>query len=226
MTYDLFIGDRLFSSWSLRGWLMLKMFDLPHRVHLTGLYSGTFTDDLGPLAPAKLVPVLKTPEGCIIGESLAIAETLAERHPHAGLWPEDAAQRARARWLCAEMVGGFADLRRDCPMQLKEVYGGFEPAQGVLDNVERVETIWRDARRLSGSDQGWLFGAYSLADVFYTPVAARIIGYDLEVSEHAHAYCLKALSQPSVQQWRKEGLAVDYSPYPYPTYAPTRAWPV
>ncbi|MGA9436274.1 MAG: glutathione S-transferase [Roseobacter sp.] len=226
MTYDLFIGDRLFSSWSMRGWLMLEMFELPYRVHLTGLYSGTFASDLGPLAPAKLVPVLKTPQGEVIGESLAIAETLAERHPQAGLWPTDPGLRARARWLCAEMVGGFSDLRRDCPMQLKEVNGGFVASQGVLDDVARVETIWQDARRLSGSKDGWLFGEYSLADVFYAPVAARIVGYNLEVSSKAYDYCLKTLSLPSVQNWRKEGLEVDYDPYPYPGYAPLRAWPV
>ena len=226
MTYDLFIGDRFFSSWSLRGWLMLEMFNLPYRVHLTGLYSGSFARDLAPLAPAKLVPVLKTPESDVIGESLAIAETLAERHPQAGLWPADASLRARARWLCAEMVGGFSDLRRDCPMQLKEVNGGFVPSQGVLDDVARVETIWQDARRLSGSQDGWLFGAYSLADVFFAPVAARIIGYDLDVSAQTHAYCIRSLSLPSVQNWRKEGLMVSYDPYPYPRYAPFRDWPV
>lgn len=210
----------------MRGWLMLEEFGLPHRVHLAGLYSGTFARDLVPLAPAKLVPVLKTPDGCIIGESLAIAETLAERHPDAGLWPTDARLRARARWLCAEMVGGFSDLRRDCPMQLKEVNGGFAPSQGVLHDEQRIETIWNAARSLSGSEDGWLFGAYSLADVFYAPVAARIIGYNLGVSPQAHDYCLKSLSRPSVQQWRNEGLQVDYDPYPYPTYAPIRDWPV
>lgn len=226
MTYDLFIGDRLFSSWSMRGWLMLDMFDLPYRVHVTGLYSGTFKDDLAPLAPAKLVPVLRTPEGEVIGESLAIAETLAERHPQAGLWPTNASLRARARWLCAEMVGGFSNLRQDCPMQLKEINSGFTPSQGVLDDVARVETIWQGARQMSGSKDGWLLGEYSLADVFYAPVAARIIGYNLDVSEQAHAYCLKTLSLPSVQHWRAEGLKIDYEPYPYPTYAPLRIWPV
>ena len=81
MTYDLFIGDRTFSSWSLRAGLMMAQFDLPHRIHMVGLYSGTMAKDLAPLAPARLVPVLRTPEGDVIGESLAIAETLAERHP-------------------------------------------------------------------------------------------------------------------------------------------------
>ena len=103
MTYDLFIGDRLFSSWSLRGWLMLHKFDLPYRTHAVDLYGTGMAEQMATLAPARLVPALRTPEGEVIGETLAIAETLAERHPEAGLWPGDATARSRARWLCAEI---------------------------------------------------------------------------------------------------------------------------
>ena len=96
MTYDLYIGDRTFSSWSLRGWLMLQKFGLPFETHLTGLYSGTLQQDLAELSPARLVPALRTPDGIVVGETLAMAETLAERHPDAGIWPQDAVARARA----------------------------------------------------------------------------------------------------------------------------------
>jgi glutathione S-transferase len=225
MTYDLFIGDRLFSSWSLRGWLMLEMFDLPHKVHLTGLYSGTLQDDLAPLAPARLVPVLRTPQGDVIAESLAIAETLAERHPDAGLWPRDARLRARARWLCVEMATGFAALRSDCPMQLKEINGGFQPSDAVCQDLARVEEIWNAARTLARQPDGWLLGDYSLADVFYTPVAARIIGYHLPVSEAARAYCMRLLQVSAFRTWRAAGLKVAYTPYPYPTFPPLLPWP-
>ena len=122
MTYDLYIGDRLFSSWSLRGWLMLEKFGIPHRTHMIGLYSGTMASDMAPLAPARLVPTLKTPEGIVVGESLAMAETIAERHPGAGFWPSGPAERATARWICAEMVAGFGALRSQCPMQLAHCY--------------------------------------------------------------------------------------------------------
>ena len=91
MTYGLYIGDKAFSSWSLRGWLMLRKFDLPFREHMVFLYAGTMQTDLAPLAPARLVPALRTPDGTVIGESLAMAETLAECHPDAGLWTEDPA---------------------------------------------------------------------------------------------------------------------------------------
>ncbi|MDK3019582.1 glutathione S-transferase [Pseudodonghicola flavimaris] len=226
MTYDLFIADRSFSSWSLRGWLMLENFGLSSRLHMVGLYSGTMAADLAALAPARLVPVLRTPEGTVVGESLAIGETLAERHPEAGHWPADPALRATARWLVAEMATGFTALRSACPMQLLHCYDGFTPSDAVRADLDRLETLWAHARSLSGATEGWLFGAYSLADVFYTPVAARIIGYDLPVSPEARSYALALLSDPAVRAWRAEGLKVSYDPLPYPNPLPTRAWPV
>ncbi|MBW4706248.1 glutathione S-transferase [Roseobacter sp. YSTF-M11] len=225
MTYDLYIGDRSFSSWSLRGWLMMEKFGIPFRTHLVGLYSGTMASDLAPLAPARLVPVLRTPDGTIVGESLAMAETLAERHPGKAFWPKDPAQRARARWLCAEMASGFSALRAACPMQLQHVDTGFAPSVDVLADLDRIETIWTDARQISGAGDGWLFGAYSLADVFYAPVAARIIGYDLPVSDGTRAYCDAVLDDPAFRQWRAEGLKEAYDPFPYPVTETVTDWP-
>ncbi|WP_299917277.1 glutathione S-transferase [uncultured Roseobacter sp.] len=226
MTYDLYIGDRTFSSWSLRGWLMMEKFNLPYRTHMVGLYSGTMADDLAELAPARLVPVLKTPEGDVIGESLAMAETLAERHPDAGFWPTDASLRARARWLCAEMASGFVALRGACPMQLQHVNEGFAPAADVLADLDRIEEIWNSARRFAVSETGWLLGSYSLADAFYAPVAARIIGYDLPVSAAARQYCMRTIEDPTFKTWRAEGLKITYDPFPYPMTGTTRDWPV
>jgi glutathione S-transferase len=226
MTYDLFIGDRTFSSWSLRGWLMLEKFNLAHRVHLVGLYSGTMAQDLADLAPARLVPALRTPEGVVVGESLAMAETLAERHPDRHLWPQDAAARATARWLCAEMVAGFTALRGQCPMQLQYCFEGFTPSPETLADLERIETLWAHARSISGSENGPLFGSYSLADVFYTPVAARIIGYGLPVSDASRTYCLELLSDLSVRQWRAMGQTKTYDPFPYALDLPTTPWPI
>lgn len=226
MTYDLFIGDKTFSSWSLRGWLMFRKFDLPVRVRMVGLYSGTMAEDLAQLAPARLVPAMRTPDGTVVGESLAMAETLAERHPDAGLWPADPALRATARWLVAEMCAGFSALRGECPMQLLRSYRGFEPSDAVLADLARVETLWAHARTVSGATEGWLFGAYSLADVFYTPVAARIIGYGLPVSEDGRAYALRLLEDPAVREWRAEGLQKRYDPEPYRLELPSEDWPV
>ncbi|MFY2823613.1 glutathione S-transferase N-terminal domain-containing protein [Ruegeria sp. MALMAid1280] len=225
MTYDLFIGDRLFSSWSMRGWLMLERFGLPYRNHMIGLYSGTMAEDMKVLSPARLVPALRLPDGTVVGESLAMAETLAEHHPEAGLWPADPAARAIARWLCAEMVAGFTALRGECPMQLKHCWQGFDPSPETLADLNRIEALWAHARAVSGAETGPLFGDYSLADVFYTPVAARIIGYGLPVSEANRAYCQELLADTAVRQWRAMGLTVTYSPFPYALDLPSQPWP-
>ncbi len=225
MEYDLFIGDRTFSSWSLRGWLMLHKFNLPFRTHMIGLYGGTMAQDMAPLAPARLVPALRTPEGDVVGESLAIAETLAERHPQSTLWPADPAARVRARWLCAEMTTSFGALRGDCPMQLAHIDADFSPSDAVLADLARIETLWAYARE-KATEGPWLFGAYSLADAFYAPVCARITGYALPVSETAAAYCATTLGDPAFQQWRAEGLRTTYDPFPYPPKGRTEPWPV
>jgi glutathione S-transferase len=225
MTYDLYIGDRTFSSWSLRGWLMLEKFNLPYRTHLVGLYSGTMAADLAPLAPATLVPALRMPDGTVVGETMAMAETLAERHPDAGLWPDDAKARATARWLSAAMASGFSALRSACPMQLEHVAVGFAPTDAVKADLARIETLWSHARSMATGDGPWLFGRYSLADAFYAPVAARIVGYDLPVSAIARDYCDATISDPAFKAWRTEGLKTTYDPFPYPITTERRAWP-
>lgn len=224
MEYDLYIGDRLFSSWSLRGWLMLQKFGLPFRTHAVGLYGGTMAADMAALAPARLVPALRTPEGEVIAETMASAETLAERHPDARMWPEDPAARIRARWLCAEMAAGFGALRGGCPMQLAHVETDFKATEAILADVARVQTLWAFAREKAGAGP-WLFGTYSLADAFYAPVCARIIGYGLPVSETAHAYCLQSLRDADFQLWRAEALKSQYDPFPYPPAGGTKPWP-
>lgn len=215
MTYDLFIGDAMYSSWSMRGWLCFKAFDIDASTHFVGLYSGTMADDLAPLAPARLVPAMRTPEGVVVGESLAIAETLAERFPNAGLWPGDPAHRATARWLCSEIATGMSALRGQCPMQFQRIYQDFPVDAALRKDLDRVETLWAHARAVSGAKTGWLFGRYSLADVFYTPVAARIVGYDLPVSPEARRYCAALLGTGPVREWRRMAHAVAYDPEPY-----------
>lgn len=224
MTYSLFIGDQLFSSWSLRGWLMLEKFGIPYDLHMVGLYSGTMADDLAPLAPARLVPALQLPDGTVVGETMAIAETLAERHPDAGLWPDDPAARATARWLCAEMATSFQPLRDDCPMQLAYVFEGFAPSDSVRNDLSRIETLWAHAAAFK-TEGDWLFGRYSLADIFYAPVVARITGYNLPVSDNARHYCRQARDDPAFLRWREEGVKVTYDPFPYSLDLPTRPWP-
>lgn len=224
MTYNLYIGDRTFSSWSLRGWLMMEKFNLNYRAHLVGLYAGTMAQDLAHIAPARLVPAMTTPDGTVVSESMAMAETLAEAHPEANMWPSAPAARATARWLSAAMASGFNALRDACPMQLQHVNAGFSPSDAVRKDLAQMETLWTHAATFK-TDGPWLFGGYSLADAFYAPACARIIGYDLPVSDNARAYCMTTLNDPAFKTWRDQGLKVTYDPFPYDMGVPTADWP-
>ena len=204
---------------------MFTKFGIPVRSKVLGLYSGTFVEDLAPLAPARLVPIVRTPEGTVIGESLAIAETLAERHPDCGLWPEDRAARAHARWLVAEMHAGFSALRSECPMQLLGQYQGFAVSDAVRKDLARLEELFAFTAPYRQEGSPWLFGPYSLADVFYAPVAARIAGYGLPVGAPAADYVAAHLKDGAFRQWRAMGMTVSYDPVPYAMPLEQSEWP-
>jgi glutathione S-transferase len=225
MGYELFIGDQSFSSWSLRGWLLFEQFNIPVTTKLVGLYDGTMAEDLADLAPARLVPTMRIDETIVVGETLAMAETLAERHPEAGMWPSDPAARALARWLTSEMHAGFSALRNECPMQLLHQYKGFTPSAAVLKDLARIEELFALARTRHGNAGPWLFGEYSIADAFYAPVAARIAGHALPVSDLVQAYVDTTLADPAFCRWRAMGLTKSYDPVPYAMDLPTHPWP-
>lgn len=225
MPYSLLIVDRAYSSWSLRGWLLFDAFDFPVRVETARIYDPGFEQALAQFAPARTVPALRLPSGVVIAESLAIAEELASRHPDAGLWPRDPDARAVARHLAAEMHAGFSALRTHCPMNLRVSYHDCAPPQTVLDDLSRLERIWAWARKVTGAQGPWLCGAYSVADVFFAPVAARVAGYNLPVSQDAARYVAAHLAHPSFRRWRAMGM-VDGADQPF--YArdwPQRDWP-
>lgn len=225
MTYDLAIGDRSYSSWSLRGWLLFEKFGIPVRCHSGVLYTEDFRRLLADFAPAHLVPAMRTPEGEVVGDTLAIAETLAERHPEARLWPEDSAARAMARSMAAEVHSGFAALRGDCPMNLLLSYEDSAPRSAVLDDLARIEALWSRARDRFGAGGPWLFGRYTAADAFFAPVAARIATYNLPVSAAALAYAQAHLADPSFRRWRAMGKAQNLIQPSYAKPYTERPWP-
>ena len=225
MTYDLAIGDRAYSSWSLRGWLLFDAFGLPVRVQHARLYTDDLPRLLEQFFPARTVPVMRTAEGTVVAESLAIAEELASRHPEAGLWPKDPAARAVARMLAAEMHAGFTALRSHCPMNLRISYTGCDPTDAVLADLARLETIWSWARRETGAQGPWLCGAYSAADAFFAPVAGRIAGYNLPVGAEAAACVAAHLAHPSFRRWRAMGFADGADQEFYRRDYPRRPWP-
>ena len=223
MSYTLYFGDYTYSSWSLRGWLLLHRFDVPMKTRFVDFASAEVADQLKHLFPARTVPTLVTPEGTVIWDSLAIAEELASRHPEAGIWPEDPTLRAAARGLAAEMHSGFMALRQHCPMNLRCAYADVTVPDEVLQDVARIDALWQWA--LERSKGPWLCGTYSAADAFFAPVAARIAGYGLSMSPTAMAYVAAHLADPAFRRWRAMGFAQGQS---LPWYAKDFAqvpWP-
>lgn len=224
MTYDLVIGDRAYSSWSLRGWLLFDAFGIPVKTRLARLYTEELPNTLKEFFPGRTAPTMRTPDGVVVPETIAIAEELASRHPQAGLWSADPRARAVARVLAAEMHAGFTALRGHCPMNLRVSYTTCEPTEAVLADLARLETLWDWAWQQTGSTQ-WLCGAYSAADAFFAPVATRIATYNLPVSPRAMAYVQAHLHHPGFRRWRAMGL-VDGADQPfYRRDWPRRPWP-
>ena len=226
MTYDLVIGDRGYSSWSLRGWLLFDAFGIPVKTHSARLY----TDELPNLLangffPGRTAPTMRTPDGVVVPETIAIAEELASRHPEAGHWPTAPKARAVARVLAAEMHAGFTALRSHCPMNLRVSYTTCEPPEAVLADLARLETLWTWARSQTGSQTPWLCGAYSAADAFFAPVATRIATYNLPVGTEAMAYVQAHLAHPSFRKWRAMGLVDGADQEFYRRDWPRRDWP-
>ena len=224
MTYDLVIGDRAYSSWSLRGWLLFDAFGLPVKLHTARLYTDELPTLLKQFHPGKTAPTMRTPDGVVVPETIAIAEELASRHPEARIWPADPKARAVARVLAAEMHAGFGALRSHCPMNLRVSYEDCAPPQAVLDDLARLEVIWDWARAETGA-QVWLAGDYSAADAFFAPVATRIATYNLPVSDRAMAYVQAHLAHPSFRRWRAMGLVDGADQEFYRRPYPRRPWP-
>jgi len=225
MTYDLVIGDRAYSSWSLRGWLLFDAFGLPVKLHKVRLYTDELATMLKDFHPARTAPTMRTPDGAVVPETIAIAEELATRHPAAGLWPAAPVARATARVLAAEMHAGFVALRSHCPMNLRASYTDCAPTPAVLADVARLEVLWAWARDVTGAKADWLCGEYSAADAFFAPVATRIATYNLSVGPAAMAYVQAHLAHPSFRRWRAMGMVDGADQEFYARDYPRRPWP-
>jgi len=221
--YDLVIGDRAYSSWSLRGWLLFDAFGISVKTLRAQLYTDELATILRDFAPARTAPTMRTPEGFVVPETIAIAEELATRHPDAGIWPVEPRLRSVARVLAAEMHAGFTALRSHCPMNLRVSYTDCAPTAQVLADLDRLQVIWAWALAQSGGP--WLCGEYSAADAFFEPVAGRIAGYNLRVGPQATSYVQAHLAQPSFRRWRAMGMVDGPDQDFYRRDWPQRAWP-
>lgn len=203
MSYTLYIGNKNYSSWSLRGWLAAKLSGAPFREVKIQL-RGTYNADNRSFSPTALVPALH--HGQVhVWDSLAISEYLAERH--AGMWPEDPVARAWARSIAAEMHSGFSTMRNEMTMCIRERLDVRPWSDGLVANIARVEEIWTETRRRFGKGGPFLFGAFTLADAFYAPVAFRFQTYGVQPAGDAGAYLAALLAQPFVKAWESDALA-------------------
>ena len=201
--YRILTGDKAYSSWSLRGWLLLAAFDLPFEDILVRMYDPAFEAMQAANAPARTVPQLEWDEDGQtrrVWDTLAIAETLAERHPQAGIWPADAHHRATARCLAAEMHSGFPALRGACPMNIHRPPAPMKTvAEGVTADVARIGQLWSWALKETGGP--WLGGSrFSAADAFYAPVALRLHEYALSAPGTGE-YVENILKHHAVVRW-------------------------
>jgi glutathione S-transferase len=182
--------------------------------------------ELAHMPGAKTVPVMQTPAGGILTDSLAMAETLHEENPDAGLYPKDSGARAMARSVVAEMHSGYGALRDACPHNMAHVLDGFPVSDAVQKDVDRIAKVWALARETYGASGPWLFGEYSLADVFHAPIANRFTTYGITLPPAAQAYVDAHTQDMSNRQWRAMGAVKTYDPFPYDFGLPTKSWPI
>ena len=209
---QLYIGNKNYSSWSLRPWLLMRQSGIDFdekKLRLAWHDDSDFKRTLLALAPSGRVPLL-VDDGFAVWDSLAIAEYLAERFAQKALWPADAKARARARCLCAEMHSGFSELRTLFPMNVEADLheAGLrvvaENAAARRD-IERIDSMWQ--QQLGASGGPFLFGGFGTVDAYFAPVASRITTYALPVSAASAAYVERIQALPAMQAWRAEALA-------------------
>ena len=223
MTYRLLIGQKSYSSWSLRGWLCFAPFDIPVSVTSTLIYSDNFAAEVAAFGGGKTVPAVVTPAGGLLTDSLAIAWHVSEAFPDRGLLPDADKDRAEAQSIIAEMHAGFVALRSACPMNLRNGWAGFVPSEAVLADLARIEQIW--GRAIDRSGGPFLYGDFTLADAFYAPVATRLLTYGLPMSDAVATYAAAIAGHPDFVSWREAGLAEDAELSVYDKPLARTPWP-
>jgi glutathione S-transferase len=194
------VGNKNYSSWSLRPWLALKQTGAAFDEVVIPLYRPDSPDAIRKISPSGKVPVLQHGQ-VVVWDSLAICETIAEAFPEAHLWPDDAGARAVARSISAEMHSGFVALRTHMPMNARARLPGRGRTIESLRDIERVRSLWGDALHRFGRGGPFLFGRFSIADAMYAPVVLRFRTYEVEIDTRLHEYCAAVLALPAMEEW-------------------------
>lgn len=208
----LIIGNKAYSSWSLRGWLAAKQSGLPFEELVVPLYDADWDkrregDEFAPAAGK--VPILWDGD-IVVWDSLAIVEYLNEASGGDKFWPEDKGARAMARSMAAEMHSGFAALRREHSMNIRQIYPGSEPSEAVKADIARIMELWAQARARFGGSGDFLFGAFGAADIMFAPVVTRFITYSLPIARFAQPYMMAIINHPFMQEWIGGAQAEDW----------------
>jgi glutathione S-transferase len=198
--FTLVIGNKNYSSWSLRPWLLMKQAGLVFDEVVIPLYTPTAKQEILRHSPSGRVPCLKHGD-VTVWDSLAIAEYLADLFPQAQLWPADPDARAVARGAAAEMHAGFAALRQNMPMNMRAAFPGQGLSPEVQEDINRITALWRDCRRRFAGHKPLLFGDFSIADAMYAPVVARFATYAVPLGEDARDYVRLILELPAMREW-------------------------
>jgi glutathione S-transferase len=199
----LIIGNKAYSSWSLRGWLAAKQAGLPFEEVVVPLYDAEWDrrrqgDEFAP--SSGKVPILWDGEA-VVWDSLAIIEYLADKVGRDRFWPVDDAARAMARSMAAEMHSSFPNLRRKHPMNIRQVFAAQRPDDDVIAELARIMELWAQARARFGADGAFLFGTFGAADIMFAPVVTRIVTYQLPVARFATGYMEAVLNHRWMQDW-------------------------
>ena len=209
MHYKLIVGNQAYSSWSLRGWLLLRAYGLDFDYEVLPLYCPEWEDFQKKLYPAATVPALEVggDDGAfMLWDSLAMAEFLNEQHPGLGYWPAGAAARAAARSLAAEMHSSYAALRSTMPMNVRRVYRTIRADAETQADIDRITGLWAWARERFGGAGPYLFGSqFGAIDAFYAPVASRFRTYSVPLEPAASAYVEALLEHPATREFCEAG---------------------
>jgi glutathione S-transferase len=205
----LVVGNKNYSSWSMRAWVALRGCEIAFTERLLKFHSQEWQDHIGALSPSGLVPVLwegNPRTGFATWDTLAIVERAHEISPGAGVWPAEPRARARARSICAEMHGGFRALRSAMPMNIRSRYPGKGMNPDVAKDIERISALWSAATQEFGRGGPYLFGAFSAADAYFAPVATRFVTYDVKLTGAARDFQLAVLDAPAVRAWSADAV--------------------
>jgi glutathione S-transferase len=201
----LVIADKNYSSWSMRPWVLMRHFGIEFEEILVRLALDDTDAQIRRYSPSGRVPALVETDGAVVWDSLAIAETLAERYTQHALWPRDAAARAHARSVSAEMHSGFGALRNEMPMKIRARLPGQGATPEALADVARIDALWSECLAQYGGP--FLFGEFGIADAMFAPVVMRFNTYSPALSPAASAYAQRLDALPAVRQWCADALA-------------------